>query len=208
MNNKHIVLSGSFSVGKSSLINEAREHYGDKYNYIEDGARKVLHIYFPEKKLGELNDQEYNYFQRKVLDWYLHQEKIVDPSKVTISDGSLIEVAAYGSLVFSKEIQDIVMELLEDRIRSRMYSVIKLPVGTFAVEQDGERHEDNKLQYHIDNRIQAVLNSYIIDQISISQQVDGIKHRFSIIKTALLNLEHYGSLQARRTPHTLNKPVL
>ena len=208
MNNKHIVLSGSFSVGKSSLINEAREHYGDKYNYIEDGARKVLHMYFPEKKLGDLNDQEYNYFQRKVLDWYLHQEKIVDPSKVTISDGSLIEVAAYGSLVFSKEIQEIVMQLLEERINNKVYSVIKLPVGTFEIENDGERHEDNKLQYHIDTRIQAVLNSYIIDQVNISSLVDGIKHRFSIVKTALENLEHYGSLQSKRTPNTLRKPVL
>ena len=154
---KVLVLGGAFSTGKSTIMQQLREDFGEKYRYIMDGGRQMLELYAGGRTPENLSQEELEYVQRAIMHYYIHEEKeALKDGRYIIADGSLIEVAAYSQFVLNhKDFQRLDAEL---RYRSfkNTYNYVKFP-ATLPIEYDGVRHSDYEDRDLIDKRIDRVL---------------------------------------------------
>lgn len=207
---EQLVLSGAFSTGKSSLMKMAKETYGDRLHYIEDGSRELIKQFLPNGGgLESLPLDKVVEFQEQMLEYYVKQEGNRPANKITLSDGSLNEVLAYSQGVLSPAVLHFIENMIRYKVRSQMYHVLKLPVGTFDVERDGERHENEAFQRIIDKRITDTWNEYPdLEIVTVQKQIDGVAQRFHYLSRMITNLEKNGSVYdfkrnvlAKSVPH-------
>lgn len=178
-----IVLGGAFSTGKSTMIEQIRHDFGDKYNYIMDGGREMLELYAGGRTPDELDECELEMVQRAIMAHYINAEHAAmkDP-RTTIADGSLVEVAAYSQFILQpRDFQRLDAEL---RYRSykNVYTYIKFPT-TIPIEYDGVRHTDYEHRELIDKRIERVLakNDFAVVRLVSDNMVE----RYAQILTTL-----------------------
>lgn len=167
-NNEHqriIVLGGAFSTGKSTMMDQIKHDFGDQFAYILDGGREVLETYGTTPENLSLN--ELQHVQRAIMAHYLREEKeALRTQKTVISDGSLVEVAAYSQFILEpRDFQRLNAEL---RYRSykNLYKYVKFPATT-PIEVDGVRHEDEEFRKLIDKRIDRVLEKNTFEVTNI-----------------------------------------
>lgn len=164
-NQRIIVLGGAFSTGKSTMLEQIKHDFGDQFAYILDGGREILETYgtTPEN----LSLSELQHVQRAIMAHYLREEKeALKTQKTVISDGSLVEVAAYSQFILEpRDFQRLDAEL---RYRSfkNLYKYVKFPASV-PIEADGVRHEDEAFRTLIDKRIDRVLSKNTFEVTNI-----------------------------------------
>jgi len=140
-----IALSGSQSVGKTTLANKLNKHL--KLPYIHEVARSMINLtkeYNVDYR--ELKGTDHFYFQEAILNIQYMLESLYQFTGF-ISDRSLIDIQAYSKHYM--------------RASYNVYDyIIYVPIE-FALEQDGIRHKGQDFQKEIDQKIQKLLKQYI-----------------------------------------------
>lgn len=156
-----IVLGGAFSTGKSTMLEQIRHDFGDQFAYILDGGREILETYGTTPENLSLN--ELQHVQRAIMAHYLREEKeALRTQRTVISDGSLVEVAAYSQFILEpRDFQRLNAEL-RYRCFKNLYKYVKFP-ASLPVEGDGVRHEDEEFRSTVDKRIDRVLEHNTFD---------------------------------------------
>lgn len=153
--NSIVVISGAYSTGKTRLLNELKNHYGDRIHYIKEGAREVIEEAY-NGKVDELNPVELKDLQLDLLEKQIRDESYaLKNSPVTISDSSLIEIHSYSHGLLDKSILDTIERFIETR--RGIYEIIHCSSHALPLEKDGLRHEDELFRHIIDHRIQQMV---------------------------------------------------
>jgi len=165
------------------MLEQIKHDFGDQFAYILDGGREILETYgtTPEN----LSHNELQHVQRAIMAHYLREEKeALKTQKTVISDGSLVEVAAYSQFILEpRDFQRLDAEL---RYRSfkNLYKYVKFPASV-PIEMDGVRHEDEDFRKLIDTRIDKVLAKNTFDVTKILS--DNFCERYAQILPILFN---------------------
>ena len=153
------VLSGSFSVGKSTLLQALSQQYGETVRIIPEGSRISIENLAPDG-IQHASPETRRAIQLAVIDYHKSAEhptlSLEDPRPV-ISDTSLVEVMAYSKDFFTTEDFSDLETLVKSRASS--YVLLRIPCGIFDITQDGIRHEDMDFQREIDDRIEETIRS-------------------------------------------------
>ena len=157
MKPQHLVLSGSFSTGKTTVLEQLKTN-ATKHHVVQEGGRTVLSM--KEKQVDTMTENERRKVQQEIRDFYLLNEKKAEQEgKSAVMDASLIEVLAYGMDVMTiKELHEL-SELLKKR--SEVYRVVYFPVdGGVTLEKDGLRHTNDDFRKTIDSRILHTIKEF------------------------------------------------
>ena len=157
---KIFVLSGSFSVGKSTLLEALAKKHGDMLDFISDGGRAVIMKVAPEG-IENISLEKRKNLQKGVFEYYLERELPYvssGSSKLAISDASMIEVAAYSDGLLDEDYVSQIHECIKER--AEHYCILKLPVGVTPLYEDGIRNEDLDFQREVDERMNKILDMY------------------------------------------------
>jgi len=184
---KNILITGSYSVGKSSVISELEDKIPyEKRIVTQDTAR----FYLRKKGLNsnELTEQQKVELQTFVIASYIGAIMQCEHSRVMgVLDGSLIEACAY-----SQELP------LGESLRGQMYdhlamykdhSVAYVIPPTIPLENDGLRHVDKEFRVEIHQRIMQIIEAFNIPHHLISFQ--GPDYRAHEVLLTHKNLYNY-----------------
>lgn len=184
---KIIVIGGAFSTGKSTLIEGIKKEFGEKYRYIPDAAREVIASHMKEgETIENCSREKVGDIQREIMDRYIDQESRHD-GRVTIADGSLVEVLAYSEGVLSPSDKILIGCLLNYRGIMGMYTYIKMPIGVTPVTYDGLRHTDLAHQAMINNHLDFILDRFEINTIRLNTTSD-FTPRYQQVRDTLRHL--------------------
>lgn len=165
---KNILITGSYSVGKSSVIDELEKKIPHEKRIItQDTAR----FYLRKKGLNsnELTEQQKVELQTFVIASYIGSIMRSEHSRVMgVLDGSLIEAAAYSKgLPLGEAIRDKMYDYLLDY---RNHSVAYVIPPTIPLENDGLRHVDKEFRIVIHQRIMEIIEAFNIPHHLITFQ--------------------------------------
>lgn len=183
-----LVLGGAFSTGKSTMLEQLRADFGDKYHYILDGGRAALQEVAQGRVPEKLSQEELTQVQRLVIEHYVEAEAAIPPGKLAIADGCLIEAAAYSQFVLPTKDMVYLNALLRHRDWHQTYTYVKFP-PILPIEYDGVRHSDYENQVLIDQRLERVLakNSFPVIRIVSDEFV----LRYAQVLRTLFTVEQY-----------------
>lgn len=164
---KNILVSGSFSVGKSTLLTELEKKIPEKERIVtQDLARWWLER--NRKNAQDLTEDERRELQLNVCAGYIGALKQSKHSKImALMDGSLIEAYPYSEGVLGEETMDRIAEHLIDY---HEHSIAYVIPPTISLENDGLRHTDKEYRVYIHNRIIQVLEAFGIPHHVILSQ--------------------------------------
>lgn len=170
---KNILITGSYSVGKSSVIQELEEKIPyEKRIITQDTAR----FYLRKKGLNsnELSEQQKVELQTFVIASYIGAMMQSEHSRVMgVLDGSLIEACAYSQeLPIGEALRDKMHDHLADY---RNNSVAYVIPPTIPLENDGLRHMDKEFRIVIHQRIMEIIEAFNIPHHLISFQTVGYR---------------------------------
>lgn len=182
------MLGGAFSTGKSTMLEQIRSDFGDKYHYILDGGREALATVADGRVPEQLTQEELVRVQRLVIDHYVQEEAAIPEGKMAIADGSLIEAAAYSQFILSGKDMVYLNALLRYRDWHNTYTYVKFP-PILPIEYDGVRHSDYDNQILIDQRIERVLakNSFPVIRVMSDEFI----LRYAQVLRILFTTEEY-----------------
>lgn len=176
---KNILVTGSYSVGKSSLVDELEKKIPyEKRIVTQDTAR----FYLRKKGLtsNNLSEQQKVELQTFVIASYVGALMQSEHSKVMgVLDGSLIEACAYSQgLPLGEALEDKMYEYLADY---RNHSVAYVIPPTIPLEKDGLRHTDKEFRIAIHQKIMEIITAFnipyhVVVQQSIENRVAEILH--------------------------------
>ena len=170
---KNILVTGSYSVGKSSVITELENKIPyEKRIITQDTAR----FYLRKKGLNsnELSEQQKVELQTFVIASYIGSIMQTQHSHIMgVLDGSLIEACAYSQeLPLGEALQDKLYEYLADY---RNHSVAYVIPPTIPLENDGLRHVDKEFRIVIHQRIMQIIEAFNIPYHLLSFQTVGYR---------------------------------
>lgn len=155
----HIVLSGSFSTGKSSLMKALRETYPElesEFLIIEDGGRWWLNK-LKESTSGDLAADTLDMATRRqmqmaIFDHYVTaMQQAEAEGKRLLTDAFFAEVFAYSiDCVSPEELTRMEIMLAEHAHKIRAYV---LPVSHVQLDKDGLRHEDEQYRSNVEQTL-------------------------------------------------------
>ena len=167
-NTPNILITGSYSVGKSTLVDELEKKIPyEKRIITHDTARFFL------KKKGlnsnELNEKQKVELQTFVIASYIGALMQSEHSKImAVMDGSLIEAAAYSQeLPIGESLRD---KMYDHLLEYRDHSVAYVIPPTIPLENDGLRHNDKEFRVEIHKRIMEIIEAFGIPHHLISFQ--------------------------------------
>lgn len=164
---KNILITGSFSVGKSTTLEELEKKIPQKERIItKDLARHFLeHRNLNSNKLTEAQRKD---LQLTVSSGYMGSIIEAQHAKMmAIMDGSLIEAYAYSQGVLSdKTLAQFSKKLHEYKDHSIAYV---LP-PTIPLEDDNLRHTDKEFRVEIHKRIMQAIQEHDIPYQLITSQ--------------------------------------
>jgi nicotinamide riboside kinase len=164
---KNILISGSYSVGKSTLIDTLEKKIPEKDRVVTyDLARWWLDK--NRKNAQDITNEERREMQLNVCAGYIGAIKQSTHSKImALMDGSLIEAYAYSEGVLGEETMDRITEYLLDY---HEHSIAYVIPPTIPLEHDGLRHTDKEYRVYIHERIMQVLEAFGIPHHVILSQ--------------------------------------
>lgn len=165
---KHIILSGTYSVGKSTVAKQLEKDYPDHY-HTPDLAREYLNRH--DLRSDTMTDKQRKDMQLWVAASYIGNMKQSEVSKkLNISDSSLIEVYAYSENVLSEvHLASIAFNI--EKFRKDMFALVFLP--TIPLDNDGTRHTNEEFRITIHQRIMDVIRAFNIEyQFIIGSSVE------------------------------------
>lgn len=170
---KNILITGSYSVGKSSLIHELENKIPyEKRIVTQDTAR----FYLRKRGLtsNELTEQQKVELQTFVIASYVGAIMQSEHSRVMgVLDGSLIEAAAYSQeLPIGEALRD---QMYDHLTNYHEHSVAYVIPPTIPLEDDGLRHNDKEFRVEIHQRIMHIIEAFNIPHHLISFQGAGYR---------------------------------
>jgi len=144
-----IWISGAFSVGKSTLIQEIK-----KYTDIEvfdETAREILEEI--GKRPEDMTKEELNKLQELIVERQTNKEQIHS----FITDTTLIEVLAYSK---DLEVYNKIEKQIKEHYKKQIYDVLFYIPIEFEIEDDWLRHTNKEFQSIIDKRIRDNILKY------------------------------------------------
>lgn len=165
---KNILVTGSYSVGKSSVIDELEKKIAPEKRIVtHDTAR----FYLRKKGLNSnnLSEQQKVELQTFVIASYIGALMQSTHSKImAVMDGSLIEAAAYSQdLPIGEPLRDKMYDHLLDY---RDHSIAYVLPPTIPLENDGLRHVDKEFRIEIHTRIMQIIEAFGIPHHLVSFQ--------------------------------------
>jgi hypothetical protein len=179
-----ISFTGPGCSGKSTLLAKCRDHYGDRFDYVEEVTRPALHSGLKINEEGDSKTQLY----------ILEQHIINNNLKNVIMDRCIIDGVVYTNwLHMEGKVSDTVQatydKLYKDLVKNLDIIFYTKPV---KLEDDGERSTNAKFIADIEAMFENMIWSmHIYDDIPIIVVLDGdVEHRFSKIKQSIKQHEH------------------
>jgi nicotinamide riboside kinase len=177
---KHISLSGSYSVGKSTVMDKLNPKGWLKTN---DLAREYLSRH--NLNSNSLTDEQRRQLQLWVTASYIGNMKQAESAKMNhLMDSSLIEVYAYSDGVLPENQLMYILNYLM-KYREDMIALVFPP--TIKLEDDGLRHIDKEFRLTIHGRIMQVIDALQIPYHYIVSST--VEDRVEEIKTILNSVE-------------------
>lgn len=178
------IVGGSFSVGKSTLMNTIQEKHGDAFHYIPDLARQILEERGGVEQVQQGGEESLRDFQLQVMEDYLRAEtQAQSQEKPILSDGSLIEVLAYSPRILRANELQLLHNLIH--CRKKIYHLVHLRPTEILLERDGVRHTDESFRSNIDQRVKAIAYIHHIPRFSV--ETSDLEKRYNIAIHTLLN---------------------
>ena len=169
---KNILITGSFSVGKSTTLDALEP----KIPYNERLITRDLARHYMESrrlKVDTMTDQERRDMQLTVSSGYIGSIKEASHAKVkAIMEGSLIEAYAYSDGILPEPTMDRLANQLLDYPEHSIAYVIP---PTIPLENDGLRHTNKEFRIYIHKRIMEVIEAFGIPYQYITSQ--GVEER-------------------------------
>lgn len=186
-----ISITGTHSVGKTTIADIIAKHYEANYNVqrISEVARELIKQKFKmSKDITQYGIVNYAYK-------YLHQERIKQLGDILIADRSILDMMAYISVNNSKKVKtryisliDEIMYINKNKYDMYFYIPIEIPIVF-----DGVRPEDDKYRNDVDEMIKFLLNKYKINYYEVR---GNIEERFNIISAAIDNELNYRKMKS------------
>lgn len=168
---KNILVSGSYSVGKSSVVELLEQKIPESERMVTyDLARWWLDN--QNLRSDQLTNKEKQALQLFVCAGYVGAIKHAHHAQLMgILDGSLIEAYAYSEGVLSEDTMDKIRDRL---LEYRNHSVAYVIPPTIPLENDGLRYTDKELRIAIHERVLQVIEAFNIPYHTIvAQTVEG-----------------------------------
>lgn len=164
---KNILVSGSYSVGKSSVVELLEQKIPESERMVTyDLARWWLDN--QNLRSDQLTNKEKQALQLFVCAGYVGAIKHAHHAQIMgILDGSLIEAYAYSEGVLSEDTMDKVRDRL---LEYREHSVAYVIPPTIPLENDGLRHTDKEFRVAIHERVLQVIDAFCIPSHTIVSQ--------------------------------------
>lgn len=164
---KNILISGSYSVGKSTIVEELEKKIPENERMVTyDLARWWLDN--QNLRSDQLTDKEKQALQLFVCAGYVGAIKHAHHAQLMgILDGSLIEAYAYSEGVLSEDTMDKIRDRLLDY---REHSVAYVIPPTIPLENDGLRYTDKDLRIAIHERVLQVIEAFNIPYHTVLAQ--------------------------------------
>ena len=155
---KNLSISGSFSTGKSSIVNKLQEEIKGA-QFTPDLAR----VYLNRNNLTSdtLTTKQRQDMQLWVAATYIGAMTQAERSqKLNILDGSLLEVYAYSDGVLTPSQMASLAKWIEKH-RASILALVVLP--TIPLEKDGVRHTNEEFRISIHQKIMDVIHAFNIE---------------------------------------------
>lgn len=164
---KNILVSGSYSVGKSSVVELLEQKIPESERMVTyDLARWWLDN--QNLRSDQLTNKEKQALQLFVCAGYVGAIKHAHHAQIMgILDGSLIEAYAYSEGVLSEDTMDKIRDRL---LEYRNHSVAYVIPPTIPLENDGLRHTDKEFRVAIHERVLQVIDAFCIPSHTIVSQ--------------------------------------
>lgn len=165
-----IAFTGTHSTGKTTLLNDVIEYYGDdiKLKSISEVARKIIDKGYPLNQ--DANVDSYIHY---INDQLSSEETYMRECDLFISDRTLLDPVAYA-MVNSKLPRPYIPEYFIDMMtnvwlleKNRYDIYIYFPIE-FPLEIDGIRPLDEQYRKDIDEQIRMLLIKHKINYITVS----------------------------------------
>lgn len=159
MKPKNILVTGSFSVGKSSVTEKLEQKIPQEQRMVTyDQAR----WYMRERNLNAntMSEQQKHEMQLFVIAAYMGA--IIHSSRTHIMgvlDGSLIEARAYSEGIVNQDILDSIDKRLQDY---KNHSIAYVIPPTIPLENDGLRHNDKEFRIAIHEKVMHIIEKFQI----------------------------------------------
>lgn len=168
-----VSISGSHSVGKTTLAKPIVDYFSAKYTVeeIKEVARYLI------KKGFKMSQDITEYGVVHYIHEYLRQERRF-AGDILISDRSLIDLLAYISVNESRKIRTTFLSLVEEIVylESNFFDLyLYIPVE-IPLAEDGVRPVDLRYRNLVDEKIQEILVTYDLPWIKVSGSIDERKN--------------------------------
>lgn len=159
MDDKDILIVGTYSTGKTTLYNKIAPLLPNHYR-VPEGARQYIEsLGIPVDKMTLEQRRDLQAFQTSYASTAIHTAKQLQ--KNLLMDSSAVEAAAYSDDLFEQD--HIIYRRLNEQLElyaKRAYAVLLLP--TIPLEKDGVRNEDHAYRIEIHKKIVRLLGQYDI----------------------------------------------
>ncbi|MEA3304919.1 MAG: ATP-binding protein [Patescibacteria group bacterium] len=158
-----IILTGSFSVGKTSVMRELKKQLSN-ISFLDEVARDL--ILSQNKKPEQMEVHEQEDFQKKILFTQMYQESF---TSCFVSDRGVIDTLAYTK---DLDMYERVYDMIEDYIHLSPYTHVFFIPKEFPLVDDGVRNTDEEFQIEIENRVLEILRKLEIKHIPLTGSVE------------------------------------
>ena len=160
-----IWITGSHSCWKTTLLNELKKEYWNKFNYIEEIAREVI------KDLWKPQDMEW--VDRWIFQYIIMMKQIIKEMELDnfISDRTVFDALVY-SINNSGSFYEKIENKFQEHIKNKVYDIIFYVPIEFDLVDDWIRFEDKEYREFIDKEILKQLKKYNIDYITITWSIE------------------------------------
>ena len=172
-----ISFTGPGCSGKTTLLNKCREHYGDRFDYIEEVTRPAL------KKGLKINEGGDNETQLFILEEHLKNDKLAN----VIMDRCIVDGFVYTTwLHLENKVDESVLNQYE-KIYLELLDNIDILFYTKPVPlvDDGVRSVDEMFTSGIQNVFELVIQLAKVGNTKIVTLEGDVDTRFNDIKIAI-----------------------
>lgn len=169
---KNILITGSFSVGKSTTLEEIEKKIPQKERII---TKDLARHYLERNRLNSnsMTDKQREQLQLTVCSGYMGSIiEAAHAQMMAVMDGSLIEAYAYSQGVLKPNTLQALSKKLEDY---KNHSIAYVLPPTIHLEDDGLRHNNKEFRVEIHKRIMQAIQEYDIPYQLITSQ--GVEER-------------------------------
>lgn len=182
-----ISFTGTGSTGKSTLLKLCKEHYGNKFYYVDEVTRLV------KREFGvDINEDAGNITQLLIMNQHILNSLI--GSKHVLMDRCCIDGLVYTEWLYNKGKVDKWVAEYASNVAAMLLQKIDIIfhcVADFELVKDGERSDNEAFRDEIEHMMNSVLYHKKINGIhdKIVTLAGGIDERMAKIKQTIENYD-------------------